>query len=336
MTLILWADQTTIKRSTDWTPYEIFYEYVCILTIKAHISTWSTLTWKKVRTHSDLLIIWAEQLLHHDMNLEEAAAWIQWMCQSSKEHMNSARHAVNQDYKIEDMILLYNSQYKDNNTAAQKLEFWWLRLYKVIKTNSRKENYVLAELDGIKKTDTVSEFRLKPYVLHHFTVNHEYNWCLDAYFESDSSDFNLNDDDAHEQILTLFIKRQTQKADDDAAYASSDWPSVMKQTFFCNFLKYHDSFFSTVIYSSECNYQQSFFYLILKVFLHTSVRLTLLLWTQLISATWIINLFCHKHCHIMMSNSHMTSLLCERNFQKWEEEEQKSEFSNYHKQESEF
>ncbi len=212
------------------------------------------------------------------------------MRQSSKEHMNSARHAVNWDYKVEDMVLLYNSRYKNNNTAVWKLEFWWLRPYKVIKANSRKENYVLAELDGVKKADTVPEFRLKPYVLHHPTVNHEYNQHLDVYSESGSSDFNLNDNDAHEQIPMLFVKRQTQKVNNDATYASSDWSSVREQTFLCNFLKYHNSFFSTEIYSSEHNYWQSFFYLILEVFLHTSVRLTLLLWTQLISVTWIVNL----------------------------------------------
>ncbi len=77
LTLILWADQTTIKRSTGWTPYEILYEYACILTIEARISTWSTLAWKKVRMCSDLLMIWAEQLLCHDMNLEKTAAQIQ-------------------------------------------------------------------------------------------------------------------------------------------------------------------------------------------------------------------------------------------------------------------
>ena len=42
------------------------------------------------------------------------------------------------------------------------------------------------------------------------------------YSESDSSDFNLNDNDVHEQIPALLIKRQTQKADNDTAYASSD------------------------------------------------------------------------------------------------------------------
>ncbi len=68
----------------------------------------------------------------------------------------------------------------------------------------------------------MSEFRLKPYVLCHFTVNHEYNQHLNAYSESDSSDSDLDDDDAHEQILTLLVKRQTQKADDDITYASSN------------------------------------------------------------------------------------------------------------------
>jgi hypothetical protein len=94
--------------------------------------------------------------------------------QSSKEHMNSAKHAVNWDYKIEDMILLYNSQYKNNNTAVQKLEFWWLRSYKVIKANSKRK-LCLSRTWQRQKTDTVSEFRLKSYVLHHLTVNHEYN-----------------------------------------------------------------------------------------------------------------------------------------------------------------
>ncbi len=212
------------------------------------------------------------------------------MCQSNKEHMNGARYAVNWDYKIEDMVLLYNSQYKNNNTAVWKLEFWWLESYKIIKVNLRKENYVLAELNSVKKADTVSEFRLKPYVLCHLTINHEYNWHLDAYFKSDSSDFNLDNNDAHEQIFTLLVKRWTQKADNNVIYANSNWPSVKEETFLCNFLKYHDSFFSTVIHSSEHNYWQSFFYLILKVFLHTSVRLTLLLWTQLISVIWTVNL----------------------------------------------
>jgi hypothetical protein len=131
-----------------------------------------------------------------------------------------------------------------------------------------------------------------------------------VYSESDSSDFNLDDNDAHEQILTLFVKRQTQKADNNVIYASSNWPSVREQTFLCNFLKYHNFFFSTVIHSFEHNYWQSFFYLILEIFLHTSVRLTSLLWTQLISVTWTVNLSFVTNIVISWHQIHTWLLYC--------------------------
>ena len=57
LSLILWADRTTICRSTDWTLYELLYDYSCILSIEAHIFTWSTLNWKSVQIQADLLTI---------------------------------------------------------------------------------------------------------------------------------------------------------------------------------------------------------------------------------------------------------------------------------------
>ena len=75
--LILWTDQTTIRCSTGWTPYELLYGYACVLPIEARIPTWTTLTWNTVQTRADLLAIHAEQLLHCDIDLKEAAAHIQ-------------------------------------------------------------------------------------------------------------------------------------------------------------------------------------------------------------------------------------------------------------------
>jgi hypothetical protein len=104
---------------------------------------------------------------------------------------------------------------------------------------------VLTELDSVKKADTVLKFRLKPYILCHLTVSQKYNWHLDVYLESDSSDSDLNDD-AHQQMLTSLINWQTQKTDnDDVIYTGSDWPFIIEQTFLCNFLKYHTHFIHT-------------------------------------------------------------------------------------------
>jgi hypothetical protein len=52
--------------------------------------------------------------------------------------------------RLKTWYCFYN-QYKNNNTAVWKLEFWWLESYKIIKVNLRKENYVLAELNSVKR-----------------------------------------------------------------------------------------------------------------------------------------------------------------------------------------
>jgi len=80
LTLVLWANQTSIRRSTDWTPYEILYEYACIchsffwtqlLTVILLSHTWSLLTYFS-ETHIaslntiDLSNLNCSSLLHHE------------------------------------------------------------------------------------------------------------------------------------------------------------------------------------------------------------------------------------------------------------------------------
>jgi hypothetical protein len=164
---------------------------------------------------------------------------------------------------------------------------------------------------------------------HHLTVNHEYNdismriWKVTAQTQSRWWWCTWAN--------TTACQRQTQKADDDTAYASSDWPSVMKQTFLCNFLKYHDSFFSTVIYSLNTiiNSHSSISYLrsscILQWDSHCFSEHN---WSQQPE----LSISFHKHC--LHHDIKFTWLLCYywTQFSKIrKEEEQKSEFSNYHK-----
>ena len=53
--------------------------------------------------------------------------------------MNNIQNIENQNYKIENLVLLYNSHYKNDNTADYKLKFWWLELYWMIKTSLKKK-----------------------------------------------------------------------------------------------------------------------------------------------------------------------------------------------------
>ena len=59
----------------------------------------------------------------YDIDLKETAAHIQQIRKQSKKHINDIQNTEDQNYKIEDLVLLYNSHYKNNNTTDCKLKF---------------------------------------------------------------------------------------------------------------------------------------------------------------------------------------------------------------------
>ena len=191
------------------------------MSIEAHILTWSTLNWKSVWTQADLLTIQTEQLLCWDIDLEETAVHIKQIRQQDKNWINSAQNVKNQSYKIKNLVLLYNSQYKKDNTADWKLNYWWLGLYKIVKTNSKKRNYVLTELDETQKSETVLKLRLKSYLERHEGAAQDYKQWVDTQQHSNSSDSDLKDHTEH-NMPTSLTDWCTQKSAEDADYSDSD------------------------------------------------------------------------------------------------------------------
>jgi len=118
-------------------------------------------------------------------------------------------------------VLFYNSRYKNNNTAEWKLKFWWLNLYKIIKTNLKKNNYNIAELNSTEKSEIVSEIKLKSYFLRCNTMLHDYQQKVDTQLNTDS-DFNIDFDNDHVQCdsLTSLINHQSHNIEDNTEYTN--------------------------------------------------------------------------------------------------------------------
>ena len=167
------------------------------------IFTWTTLIWNIIQTQADLLAIHMKQLSHHDIDLKETAAHIQWIKKQNKEHMNDIWNTENQNYKIEDLVLLYNSHYKNNNTTDHKLKFWWLELYWMIKASSKKKNYVIAELNNTEKSETIFKSRLKIYLEWYVIIIQNYWQRLDTHENLSSESKSENDVHEKQEISVL-------------------------------------------------------------------------------------------------------------------------------------
>ena len=55
LSVVLWADRTTIRASTGMTPYEFQYGSKPVLPIELRYPTWSILNWKSVSNEVDLV-----------------------------------------------------------------------------------------------------------------------------------------------------------------------------------------------------------------------------------------------------------------------------------------
>ena len=159
-----------------------------------------------------------KQLLCYDIDLKETATYIQQIKKQSKEHINNIWNIKNQNYKIENLILLYNNHYKNNNTADYKLKFWWLELYQMIRTSLKKKNYVIAELNSTEKSEIISELKLKIYLKWYVIITQNYWQRLDTH-ENLSSESKFEDNVYEKQeILALLNDQCTWKSADNINY----------------------------------------------------------------------------------------------------------------------
>ncbi len=79
----------------------------------------------------------------------------------SKDNFNSMYRFRNNEFKIGDIILIFDSIMVINISASKKLNYRWIGLYRIMKSDPLKEIYKVFELDGAVLQGTYVSNRLK-------------------------------------------------------------------------------------------------------------------------------------------------------------------------------
>jgi len=160
---VLMAERTTVRVSTEMTPFHMLYGYDAVLPIELDVPTWQTLPWNTVRERPDLISMRARQIERRDEDIEEAMAHLQRMRIQGKEQYDRMRDLTKDPPKKEDLVLLHNS--KLNTSYSAKLKFRWSGPYRVKEIINDKGTYKLEELDGTPLKHPVHGNRLKKFWL---------------------------------------------------------------------------------------------------------------------------------------------------------------------------
>ena len=100
---VLWADRTTVRRSTGHTPFYLNCGNEAVLPIELEIPTWRIMPWTKVHSTGELLAMRARQIQRRDEDMTETALYLQRMRMAGKELFDNERQLKKDGLKAGDL-----------------------------------------------------------------------------------------------------------------------------------------------------------------------------------------------------------------------------------------
>ena len=169
LSTVLWTDRSTVKISTEKTPYFLLCENESILFIEIKHFIWKILLWEKVRSISDLLVMRARQLKKKKEDMTQTVDMMRRMRKQNKELFDDYHEIRNKEIKEKNMIFLHNTQHEKNKNSQRKLNYKWKNLYRIIEVIVNKNIYFLIELNDIDLKSTFADNRFKKFRLRLFS-----------------------------------------------------------------------------------------------------------------------------------------------------------------------
>jgi hypothetical protein len=163
LSLALWADRISVRRSTGYSAFEILYGRDCLLPVELDLESWSMIDWEAVQTREDLLMARMRQLDQRTLTEAEAARNLRNSRQDNKVYFDQHRRLrpEHQKLRVSDLVLLHDTRYDKDRARARKLNYKWNGPYRIQKIGEDSTFYILEELDGVPLKRSFAGNRLK-------------------------------------------------------------------------------------------------------------------------------------------------------------------------------
>ena len=163
LSLALWADRISVRRSTGYSAFELLYGRECLLPVELMMESWQTVDWESVKTREDLILARMQQLDHRRVTEKVAAINLRNSRKANKAYFDQHKRLRPQSQSLEagDMVLLYDSTLQKNRHT--KFKDKWRGPFRVVKKAENSTFYLLEELDGTPLAGTTAGNRLKKF-----------------------------------------------------------------------------------------------------------------------------------------------------------------------------
>ena len=162
LSLALWADRISVRRSTGYSAFELLYGRECLLPVESMIDSWQTVDWEAIGSREDLILARMQQL--DNRRVTETIAIITSELTKKQQGLLGQYKKLrpnSQQLQEGDLVLLHESSLQKNRHT--KFHDKWRGPYRIIEKAENSTFYRLAELDGTHLNGTTAGNRLKKF-----------------------------------------------------------------------------------------------------------------------------------------------------------------------------
>jgi hypothetical protein len=156
---VFWADRTTVKRTTGYSPADLLYGHEVILPVEVELGSFNTLDWGKFKDTATLLAYRAQQLSRRNDEMPEIMDRQARARQSNKEWFDQQNSVTLEDIEPGTLVLVRRDELI--HSRSHKLAYRWRGPYRVRTVNASTCTYVLEELDGTEFVRPIARRRLR-------------------------------------------------------------------------------------------------------------------------------------------------------------------------------